>query len=160
MAWSSHSIRCMSTRTSGCRVGEQLYRRGDRDARPEADHEPLAAARGHGHPAADRVRGGQQRAGVGQQLPAGVGQRHAVAVPCQQRGAEIVFQRADLPAEHRLRDVQLIGGAAEVQPVGDGDEVAQLAQVQIHGASRSGDASRVSPPPKEVLDTRSGQWHR
>jgi hypothetical protein len=53
--------------------------------------------------------------------------------------------------------VQLIGGAAEVQRVGDGDEVAQLAQVQIHGASRCGDASRLSPPPKQVLDTRSGR---
>jgi hypothetical protein len=49
-----------------------------------------------------------------------------------------VFQRADLPAERRLSDVQLIGGAAEVQRVGDGGEVAQLAQVQIqiHGTSR------------------------
>jgi hypothetical protein len=139
--------------------GEQPYRCGDRDARPEADHQPLAAARGHGHPAADRVRGGQQRAGVGQQLPAGVGQRHAVAVPGQQRGAEILFQRADLPTERRLRDVQLIGGAAEVQLTGDGDEVPQLAQVQIHGASRSGDASTVSRRLKEVLDTHSGQWH-
>jgi hypothetical protein len=54
--------------------------------------------------------------------------------------------------------MQLIGGAAEVQPVGHGDEVAQFAQVQIHGASRSGDASRVSPRLKEVLDTHSGQW--
>lgn len=31
------------------------------------------------------------------------------------------------------------------------------AQVQIHGASWFGDASRVSPPLKEVLDTHAGQ---
>jgi hypothetical protein len=54
--------------------------------------------------------------------------------------------------------MQLFSGAAEVQPVGDGDEVAQFAQVQIHGASWSGDASKVSPRLKEVLDTHSGQW--
>jgi hypothetical protein len=33
--------------------------------------------------------------------------------------AEVLFQGADLPAERRLGDVQLIGGAAEVQLVGD-----------------------------------------
>ena len=27
-------------------------------------------------------------------------------------GAEVMLQRADLPAEHRLRDVQVIGGDA------------------------------------------------
>jgi hypothetical protein len=55
--------------------------------------------------------------------------------------------------------MQLIGCAAEVQLVGHGDEVAQFAQIQIHGASRSGDALRVSPLLKEVLDTHSSQWH-
>ena len=125
---------------------------------PETDRQPPAAAGCLGHPAADRLRGGQQRTGIGQQLPARVGQRHAVAVPGEQRGAEILLERADLPAERRLRDMQLIGGAAEVQLVGHGGEVTQFAQVQIHRASRSGDAFRVSPRLKEVLDTNSGQW--
>src|ERR1700754_2843493 len=56
--------------------------------------------------------------------------------------------------------MQLFSGAAEVQPVGDGEEVAQFAQVQIHGTSRPGDASKVSPRLKRVLDTSSRQWHR
>lgn len=99
------------------------------------------------------MRGGEQRTGVGEQLSARVGQGYAVAIPGEQRGAEILLERADLSAEHRLRDMELIGGAAEVQPVGHGDEVAQFAQVQIHGASRSGDAFKVSPRLKEVLDT-------
>lgn len=103
------------------------------------------------------MRGGEQRTGVVEQLSARVGQRYAVAIPGEQRGAEILLERADLPAEHRLRDMQLIGGAAEVQPIGHGDEVTQFAQVQIHGISQSGDAFRVSPPLKEVLDTHSGQ---
>jgi hypothetical protein len=93
-------------------------------------------------------------------LSAGVGQHHAVATPGEHRSAEILFQRADLPTEHRLRDMQLFSGAAEMQPVGDGEEVAQFAQVQIHGTSRPGDASRVSPRLKEVLDTHSNQRHR
>ena len=86
-----------------------------------------------------------------------------MAVHGRQQGAEIVFQRADLPAQYRLRDVRLLGGAAEVQLLGYGDEVPQLAQVQIQGASRSGDASRVSPLLKEVLDSNCGRprpWNR
>src|ERR1700721_2091331 len=150
-AWSSPSIRCTSTITSGCRSANS--RTAGVTAMPA--RKPTMS-RWLPRAAADGVRGGEQRAGVGQQLPAGVGQLHAVAVPCQQRGAEIVFQRADLPAERWLRDVQVIGGAAGVQRGGDGDEVAPLAQVQIHRASRYGDASRVSPRPKEVLDTYSG----
>jgi hypothetical protein len=114
---------------------EHPRRRDDRDAGAKADHQAPAAAGGHGHPAPDRVRGGEQRTGVVQQLSTRIGQRDAVAVPGEQGSAEILFQRADLPTECWLGDVQLIGGAAEVQPVGDGDEIAQLAQVQIHGAS-------------------------
>lgn len=106
------------------------------------------------------MRGGEQRAGVVQELLTRFGQLDAVAVPGEQRGAEIVFERADLPAEHRLRDVQIVSGAAEVQPVGDSDEVAQLAQVQIHEASWCGNAPKVSPRLKRVLDTHLSRWHR
>ncbi|MEV0225441.1 hypothetical protein, partial [Streptomyces sp. NPDC050704] len=60
---------------------ERPRRRDDRDAGPEADHQPPAGTGGHGHPAVDRVRGGEQRTGVGQQLSARVGQRYAVAIP-------------------------------------------------------------------------------
>jgi hypothetical protein len=78
-----------------------------------------------------------------------------VAIPGEQRGAEILLKRADLPAEHRLRDMELIGGSAEMQPVGHGDEVSQFAQIQIHDASRPGDAFKVSPQLQKVLDTHS-----
>ena len=61
-----------------------------------------------------------------------------MAVSGEQRSPDILFQRADLPAQHRLRDVQLLGRTAEVQRVGDRDKIAQLAQVQIHNASRDG----------------------
>jgi hypothetical protein len=39
-------------------------------------------------------------------LSAGVDQGYAVAVSCHERGAEVLFQRADLSAEDRLRDVR------------------------------------------------------
>jgi hypothetical protein len=65
----------------------------------------------------------QQRAG-GRQLDAPRGADEQLDA---QRGLE----RLDALAERRLRDVQARGGAAEVQLLGDGDEVAQVAQ-QVH----------------------------
>ena len=53
--------------------------------------------------------------------------------PVQQRLAELGLEAADLLGEGRLRDVQALGGAAEVPFLGDGDEVAQLSQ--IHAAT-------------------------
>jgi hypothetical protein len=46
-----------------------------------------------------------------------------------------------------------------VQQFGHRDEVAHLPQVEVHGAALPcavGDAFRVSPPPKEVLDAGAG----
>jgi hypothetical protein len=37
------------------------------------------------------------------------------------------FERLDRLAQRRLADVQALGGAREVQLLGDGDEVAQVA---------------------------------
>ena len=42
------------------------------------------------------------------------------------------LEPADLPRERRLGDVQALGGAAEVQLLGDRDEVAQLPQGRFH----------------------------
>jgi hypothetical protein len=41
---------------------------------------------------------------------------------------ELVLERADLLAERWLRDVQPLGGAAEMQLLRDRDEVAKLAK--------------------------------
>ena len=60
-------------------------------------------------------------------------ERDATARARQQRGADAQLQFPDRARQRRLRDVQRGGGAAEVQPLGDGDEVAQLAEVRaIH----------------------------
>ena len=48
----------------------------------------------------------------------------------EQRRAEARFQVADRARQRRLRDVQRLRRAPEMQPLGDRDEVAQLAQVR------------------------------
>jgi hypothetical protein len=47
-------------------------------------------------------------------------------------GLEVVLQDLDLAGQHRLRDVQRLGRASEVQMLSDRDEVAQLPQVNVH----------------------------
>jgi len=44
---------------------------------------------------------------------------------------QFLLQGLDLQAERRLADVQPAGGLAEAQFLGDGDEVAQLAEIHI-----------------------------
>ena len=51
----------------------------------------------------------------------------------EQCRADTRFELADGARQRRLRDMQRGGGAAEVKPLGDRDEVTQLAQVRgIH----------------------------
>ena len=56
-------------------------------------------------------------------------QLDAAARARKQRRADALLQVADRARQRRLRDVQRCGGAAEMQALGDGDEMAQLAQV-------------------------------
>src|SRR5690349_21912184 len=84
-----------------------------------------------------------------------------MAVPFEKRCAQVLLQGADLTAQDRLSDVQSLRRAAEVEQLGDRHEVADLPQVEVHGRPfrrRGGDAFRVSPPAKEVLD--GGQVRR
>ena len=85
---------------------------------------------------------GEHRAGVAQEGRAGRRQLDSPARAGEQRAAQLLLQRADLLAERRLGDVQARGGAAEVQLLGDGDEVTQLAE--FHERSFDGGDSRIS----------------
>jgi len=67
---------------------------------------------------------------VGQHLLAGRGQSDLVRIALEQSRADLAFERRDLTAQRWLRDVQLLGGAPEVQGPGDRDEIAQRANVQ------------------------------
>ena len=51
--------------------------------------------------------------------------------------SEIVFELFDLLRKWRLRDVQADGSAPEVKFLGDGDEVAQVAKIDIDVHTRN-----------------------
>jgi len=70
-----------------------------------------------------------------QQGVAGGRALHSTAPTGEQGHAELGFQRLDLLAQRRLRDVQALRGSGEVALFGHGDEVAQMAQVHIENRS-------------------------
>jgi hypothetical protein len=117
-------------------AGELADGGGDDQAGHEPDGES-ALARGHVADSAARgLRCWQQDACVLEQGRAGRGEARGPVIPFEKLHLQLVFQRSDLARQHGLRDVQRLRGAAEVQVLGDGGEVAHLAQVQVHGASR------------------------
>jgi len=70
---------------------------------------------------------------------AGVIEEHA---PCRQEchapwraleelRADLVFERSDVPADRRLRDVQALGRAPDVALFGNSDEVADLRKAHV-----------------------------
>lgn len=67
--------------------------------------------------------------GFGQQQRAGLGQRDAAPSAHEQPGAQPRLQLRDGDRQRRLRDMELLGGAAQVQFGGDNAEVAQALQV-------------------------------
>jgi hypothetical protein len=127
--------------------GEGAHRAGHGDPGHEADRERRGSVGGLPHPAVQSLRGGQQGARVLQQLTARGRQLGGLLVPGEQLRAQFLLQRADLPGQHRLRDVQPLGGPPEVQFLGHDHEVTQLAQIDIHDISYGVDAmsSLVSP---------------
>jgi hypothetical protein len=60
---------------------------------------------------------------------------HPARCAGEKGGAKLVFERADLAAERRLRDVKALGGATDVSFLRDGNEVADLREA--HGRSMS-----------------------
>lgn len=57
-------------------------------------------------------------------------QAQALLAALEQLQAETLFQLGDLPAQRRLGDVQLLGGAADVLDLGHGDEITKLSEIQ------------------------------
>jgi hypothetical protein len=58
------------------------------------------------------------------------GEPHGARVALEEAQSQACLELADLAAQGRLRDVQALGGAPETELLGNGDEVAQLAQVE------------------------------
>jgi len=82
------------------------------------------------------ARAGLQCIGVAQQPPclgeqrcAGRRQRDRALGAGEERRAELVLQRTDLPRQRRLGDVQRPRGAREAEMLRDGHEVAHVAQL-------------------------------
>ena len=59
----------------------------------------------------------------------GVGEPHLAGRAVEELDAEVALELADRSAERRLGHVQALRGAAEVQLLRHGDEVAQMAQL-------------------------------
>ena len=105
---------------------------------------PASRARSRG-----AVGAGQQVARVLEQRRARRRERDAAAVALEQAHAELCLERPDLLADARLRQMQALGGAAEVQLLGDRDERPELAEFH----SRD-DRPCLSQARKSVLDRR------
>jgi hypothetical protein len=71
----------------------------------------------------------QRRVGLGEEQPAGLGQRHAPARALEEPHAELALERLDLQAERRLRHMQPLGRPPEMQLLGNGDEIPEMAQL-------------------------------
>ncbi len=92
----------------------------------------------------------QDALAIGLEQPAGVGELDFLGATVEQHGADHLLQLLDLVRKRRLRDVQAFGRAREAARVGDGEKIAQMAQ--LHGSedtwSRLGRASSSRPPPR------------
>ena len=66
----------------------------------------------------------QQATGVGQEGMTGQRQAYIAAVAIKKRDVQVVLQQLDLPAQRRLRHVQPLRRAAEMEFLGDRDEAA------------------------------------
>ncbi len=105
----------------------------ERRRRVEADRQlaQLAACRAARH--GDRPFGLRQGgARLGQEEGADIGQLDIAAAAIEQADAEFLLQHLDLVAERRLRDAEPLGGLAEMEFLGDADEVTKVAQ--FHGS--------------------------
>nr|WP_246007437.1 hypothetical protein [Halomonas nitroreducens] len=70
----------------------------------------------------------QQRLGGAEKVPAGIGEADAAPVAQEQRLFEVGLETADLLADRRLGDVQLLGGTVEAAQASGGLEAAQGVQ--------------------------------
>lgn len=81
--------------------------------------------------------------------PAGLGQVDAMVVADEEVEPKLALELADLPAQRRLGDVEPLGSAAEVQLVGNGNEVAEMPELH----TRRKWCVQVSCQMRRLLDT-------
>ncbi len=96
----------------------------------EADREPAGLAAMCALRLDDRTLGSaQDLPRLRQENATRLGQLHVPARPVQQRHIHLLLELADLQAQRRLGDVQALGRPREVEFLGDGDEVPEVAKV-------------------------------
>jgi len=94
-------------------------------------HAPVAGGRlvhrgDAGVPAVEHV------AGMAQQHLAGGGQVDRPWLADEQLGTELSLEQADLLRQRGLRDMQALRCSREVQLLGHGHEIAEVAEVRVH----------------------------
>ncbi|MCY1180982.1 hypothetical protein D9M73_214620 [compost metagenome] len=72
--------------------------------------------------------GGQDQVCLAQELMALMGQGHALGMAVEQAHADFLFQLLDGQGQGRLRDEHRLRGSGDRAGLGDGDEVADLAE--------------------------------
>src|SRR5262245_31969493 len=110
------------------------------DGADEADREPADRAQSGAAGVDDRRLGlAEQASRFVEQHASRLGELDAPLRAYQQRRTDLALESTDLNAERRLRDVEPPRGAAEVQFLGDGHEVAKAAQVHTDSVSIESD---------------------
>jgi len=92
---------------------------------------PLLAARGAFGRRERMIDVGQNRASIGEQRRAGIGQLDAARLAAEQLHLELLLQGADLHAQRRLLDAQTLGRPGHVPFLGDRDEITQVTQLHL-----------------------------
>ena len=116
--------------------------------------------------AADRLRhrdglvdAAQDAARAVEQRLAGQRQLDAVRGAPEELDADELLERPDLAAQRRLREVQLLGGAAEVELLGDGHERAQVPELDGVGRSREREHPCLVVVHAVIIPEGSGDAH-
>ena len=116
--------------SSARHTGRQQELRGGRhDADPDV---PRVAAREVDHLARGLVRGDVQTAGPREQCLARGREPDAATRALEQLRAEHFLQPPHAARERGLREMELLGGAAEMSELGDRFEVTKVAQVELY----------------------------
>ena len=78
---------------------------------------------------------GEDATGIVEEQVTGLCELHAPPRPVEQSRAEQALELLDLLTERRLGNADALCGAPEVEFLGDGDELTELAQLRKHDAS-------------------------
>lgn len=113
-------------------IGNQQIGQGRRIGERRSEAHPQAAefAAGNLSRFIDRLTGrGKNVSRPAQESRSGFGEAYPTLAALEQAGADLFFERTDLDRQRRLADVQPFGCPSEIELFGDGDEVAEVAQL-------------------------------